>query len=277
MTEELALRLQNDLTALHQFCRAFGLDPDKLNLKRLQRISELFPDTPIKLLRDVFEELQLHDLVEFLEKVKPRTLRPSVPLKEMTKFLHSSERSTKFYSKAEVLIIAYTDKTDSVDACFENIGSFFEGLHSKSQITEVTVNVAGQLDKDLNSFRSRKETEEANYRNAKNTEATTKELLEKKLPRSLYGSSRRAKIPDAINTNKQLLMQFFKEEPGMKLKLQRVMEYREQLNLNIEKIEEKIKQKEDELQGELEGEKKKFEMAVSSVMDKWICQAKVEG
>ena len=72
-------------------------------------------------------------------------------------------------------------------------------------------------------------------------------------------------------------MQFFKEETGMKLKLQRVIEYREQLNLNIEKIEEKIKQKEDELQGELEEEKKKFEMAVSSVMDKWICQAKVEG
>ena len=72
-------------------------------------------------------------------------------------------------------------------------------------------------------------------------------------------------------------MQFFKEETGMKLKLQRVIEYREQLNLNIEKIEEKIKQKEDELQGKLEGEKEKFEMAVSSVMDKWICQAKVEG
>ena len=273
----MARRLRNDLTALRQFCKAFGLDLEKLNPNRLQGISELFPDTPIKLLRDVFEELQLHDLVEFLEKVKPRTLRPSVPLKEMRKFLNATERPTKFYSKAEVLIIAYTDKTDSVDACFENIGSFFEGLHSESQITEVTVNVAGQLDKDLNSFRSRKETEEANYRNAKNTEATTKELLEKKLPRSLYGSSRRAKIPDAINTNKQLLMQFFKEEPGMKLKLQRVIEYREQLNLNIEKIEEKIKQKEDELQGELEGEKKKFEMAVSGVMDKWICQAKVEG
>ena len=72
-------------------------------------------------------------------------------------------------------------------------------------------------------------------------------------------------------------MQFFKEETGMKLKLQRVIEYREQLNLNIEKIEEKIKQKEDELQDKLEGEKEKFEMAVSSVMDKWICQAKVEG
>ncbi|CAH3035042.1 unnamed protein product, partial [Porites evermanni] len=152
VTEELARRLRNDVTSLRQFCKAFGLDPEKLNPNGLQRISELFPDTPIKLLRDVFEELQLNDLVEFLEKVKTRTLRPSVPLEEVRKFLNASERPTKFYSKAEVLVIAYTDKTDSVDACFENIGSFFEGLHSESQITEVTVNVAGQLDKDLNSF-----------------------------------------------------------------------------------------------------------------------------
>ena len=83
------------------------------------------------------------------------------------------------------------------------------------------MNVAGQLDKDLNSFRSRKETEEANYRNAKNTEAKTR------------------------------------EESGMKLKLQRVKAYREQLNLNVEKIEEKIKRKEDEQHGELKGEKEK--------------------
>ncbi|CAH3029936.1 unnamed protein product [Porites evermanni] len=128
VTEELARRLRNDLTSLRQFCKAFGLDPEKLNPNRLQRISELFPDTPIKLLRDVFEELQLNDLVEFLEKVKPRTLLPSVPLEEVRKFLNATERPTKFYSQAEVLIIAYTDKTDSVDACFENIGSFFEDL-----------------------------------------------------------------------------------------------------------------------------------------------------
>ena len=83
MTEELARRLQNDLTALHQFCKAIGLDPEKLNPEGLQSISELFPDTPIKLLRDVFEELQLYDLVEFLAKVKPRTLLLSVPLKEI--------------------------------------------------------------------------------------------------------------------------------------------------------------------------------------------------
>ena len=54
----------------------------------------------------------------------------------MRKFLNASERPTKIYRKAEVLIIAYTDESDALDACVENIGSFFEGLHSESQITE---------------------------------------------------------------------------------------------------------------------------------------------
>lgn len=47
--------------------------------------------------------------------------------------------------------------------------------------------------------------------------------------------------------------------------------------MNLEKIEQEIKQKEEELQRELQGEKDKFQMAVSLVMDKWICQANDEG
>ena len=206
----------------------------------------MFPDTPIKLLREVFVELQLYDLVEFLEKVKPRTLRPSVPLKEMRKFLNATERPTKFYSKAEVLIIAYTDKT--VENCFKNIGSFFEALHPESQIREVTVKVSGQQIKDIDSLRSRKETEEANYRRAKKAETMTKELLERKLPKSLYSSSRRGNIPTFVNTEKQLLTEFFKEEPAMKMKLERLIEYGGKLNRNIKKI----KQKKEEIEGELE-------------------------
>ena len=202
----------------------------------------------MKLLREVFVELQLYDLLEFLEKVKPRTLRPSVPLKETRKFLNATKRPTKFYSKAEVLIIAYTDKRDSVETCFKNIGSFFEALHPESQIREVTVKVSGQLIKDIDSLRSRKETEEANYRRAKKAETMTKELLERKLPKSLYSSSRRGNIPTFVNTEKQLLTEFFKEEPAMKMKLERLIEYGGKLNRNIKKI----KQKKEEIEGELE-------------------------
>lgn len=87
----------------------------------------------------------------------------------------------------------------------------------------------------------------------------------------MYSSSRRGNIPAFANMDKQLLTEFFKEEPAMRMKLERLIEYRGKLNLNIGKIEEKIKQKKEELEGELEGEKEKFGMYVSSVMDKWIC------
>lgn len=63
----------------------------------------------------------------------------------------------------------------------------------------------------------------------------------------------------------------------MKMKLERLIEYRGKLNRNIEKIEEKIKQKKEELEGERGGEKEKFQIYVSSVVDKWICQANDEG
>ena len=68
-----------------------------------------FLTPPIKLLRDVFDELQLYDLVELLEKVKPRTLRPVFHLKEIRKALNAANRPTKFYSKAEVLIIKFAE------------------------------------------------------------------------------------------------------------------------------------------------------------------------
>lgn len=276
MTDELAVRLQNDLTALHQFCQSFGLDPDKMNPGMLRIISRsVFPDTPISFLRDVFEELQLYDLVEFLEKVKPRILRPVLSLKEMKKLLNASERPTKFNSKAEVMIIEYSGKVAAVDPWLQKIGLFFQPLNSQNQVTKVTV--AGQLEQDLGNLRSIKAMEERTERIEKNTETILRELLEKKLPRSLYyRSTRRSKMLDASNTNKQLLTEFYKEEQAMKKSLEEMIEKREERKLKMEKVEGKIKQQEEELQRELEEEEEKFQITVSTVLDKWNCQAKDE-
>ena len=80
MTTELTSRLQNDQVALERFYRSFGLDPGKLRTRELFDIKELFPDTPVKMLKDVCEALQLYDLAELLDKVtKPRALRPALP------------------------------------------------------------------------------------------------------------------------------------------------------------------------------------------------------
>ena len=75
-------------------------------------IGKIFPDTPVKLLKEVFEALKLFDFAEFLEKAtKPRTLRPALPLKEIENLSNVNNRPTKVYSKAKVLIV------DVCEAC----------------------------------------------------------------------------------------------------------------------------------------------------------------
>ena len=88
MTAELTSKLRSDPVTLERFYQSFGLDPKKLSARGLRNIGEFFPDTPIKMLKEVFEALKLYDLVELLEKVtKPRTLRPALSLKEIEKLV----------------------------------------------------------------------------------------------------------------------------------------------------------------------------------------------
>ena len=72
----------------------------KLHTKELLDVKDLFPDTPVKMLKDVFEALQLYDLAEFLEKAtKPRALRPVISLKEIEKLPSANNRQKKFTPK----------------------------------------------------------------------------------------------------------------------------------------------------------------------------------
>ena len=86
-----------------------------------------------------------------LEKVKSRSLRPSLPMKEMKKLLNVSERPSKIYSKVEVLMIEYSDWIAVEDAYpdVERIECFFIALNSQSQKTKLTVKVEGRTEKEL--------------------------------------------------------------------------------------------------------------------------------
>ena len=139
MTTELTSRLLGDPTALDRFYRAFGLDSTKFYSRREQwSIRELFPETPIKMLKEVFEALKLYDLVELLERAtKPRTLHPALSLKEIETLQDASDRPTKFYSKAEVLIIQYYENVVGNNA--EKIGTFFKALNSQTQVTSLSM------------------------------------------------------------------------------------------------------------------------------------------
>ena len=203
VTAELAGRLQLDQITLQRFYKSYGLDPKIFVQEGLSEISKFFPDTPVKVLKDVFEALQLYDLVELLEKVKPRTLLPAFPLKEIEKLSNASNRPTKFYSKAEVLIIYFNVST--ADGNAENIGSFFKAFNSRSKGTS---------------------------------------LAPKPVTRDLLNDVGRLKF-SFENSNWW----------------------------NEKKIEKEMRQKIEELQKE----NKKFETAVSTVMDQWIQQAQDEG
>ena len=158
MTTELTSRLSSDPTALDRFYRSFGLDSTKFYSRRGQwSITEFFPDTPIKMLKEVFEALKLYDLVELLERVtKPRTLHPALSLKEIETLQDASDRPTKFYSKAEVLTIQNDENVVGNNA--EKIGTFFKALNSQTQVTSLSVEPRRKLLDELYWLRREPQT-----------------------------------------------------------------------------------------------------------------------
>ena len=134
---ELERRLEDDQTALIQICESFGMDILLFYspTRKFREIFRMFPDTPVKLLKEVFEALQLYDLIDLLEEGKPRatrSLRPALRLQEMKKLRNPDDRPISYHSSAAVLII------DGFETCdTEGIEKFFKGFNTKSEVTVV--------------------------------------------------------------------------------------------------------------------------------------------
>ena len=272
LSEELCLELtsslQTDPVALERFYKSFGLDPVKLRTTGLWNIREFFPDTSVRLLKEVFEALQLYDLVELLEKVtKPRALRTALPLKEIEKLPIASSRPTKIYSKAEVLIISYDENGVAEDEAVK-LGSFFQDLNPQSQVTSLTAKASEELFEDLRRLRISKAIKEQEAMMADNREKMLKELLKQKIPDSWYDERERGywSNQEAVpETNEQLLSMFLKEKPEMQRELRELVGKREQWTKERIPIIEEVKQKEEELKRENE----KFKMAVVTHISNW--------
>ena len=158
MTSELTSRLLRDPNALDRFYRSFGLNSTKFSSRPRGQwsITEFFPDTPIKMLKEVFGALHLYDLVELLQRVsKPRTLHPALSLKEIENLQDASNRPTKFYSKAKVLIEVIVSNNA------EKIGTFFKALNSQTQVTTLSMDPQKEVLNELSRLRG--ETEQLNF------------------------------------------------------------------------------------------------------------------
>ena len=132
---KLERRLKNDQTAFKQICQSFGIDRSLFfhRASTLSGILRMFPDTPVKLLKEVFEALQLYDLIDLLEEGKPRatrSLRPALRSQEIEKLRNPDDCPISYHSSVAVLIIDFEENFDT-----EGIEKFFKGLNTKSEVT----------------------------------------------------------------------------------------------------------------------------------------------
>ncbi|XP_022808331.1 uncharacterized protein LOC111345316 [Stylophora pistillata] len=135
---KLEARLRSDEAAWKQLLRSFGIDPHKFSsgIPEFSDIFGMFPDTPVKELREVFEALQLYDLINLLEEGKPRTarsLRTALPLQDIEKLRNPGDRPISYHSSVAVLIIEFEETCNT-----EGIEKFFKGLNLRSEVTVVS-------------------------------------------------------------------------------------------------------------------------------------------
>ena len=134
----IQVRLKRDPDALKRVLQSFGINKKESRLRNFSSIVELFPDTPVTMLKDVFEALQLHDLLELLESksIKPhRSLKLAYTLDEIKKLNELADLPTTYHSCGAVLIITDDENVSKVSA----IKTFFTDLDSKSNVTEIVI------------------------------------------------------------------------------------------------------------------------------------------
>ena len=131
-------RLNRDGDALERILESFGITKNRRSrLRNIFSIYRLLSDTPVTMLKDVFEALQLYDLLELLE-IKSAIKLPKSPqlaytLDEIKKLNGVADLLTTYHSCGAVLIITDDENVSSASA----IKTFFTDLDNKSDVTEI--------------------------------------------------------------------------------------------------------------------------------------------
>ena len=129
-------KLSVDKVGLERVFRFFGLKVDfksSSHVSFMKRITRSFPNTPVDLMRQCFEALQMYDLVDLLEKAaKTSSLRPVLSLGEV-ETLRTGYIPTKSHNNVVVLVV-----NDSADKDLnQKIEGFFKELNSQNDVTVI--------------------------------------------------------------------------------------------------------------------------------------------
>ena len=129
-------KLSADTVALDRVFRFFGLKVDfrpSRHVSCMRQIAHSFPNTPVDLMRQCFEALQMYDLVDLLEKaVKTSSLRPVLSSGEV-ETLRTGNLPTKSHNNVVVLVV-----NESADKDLnQKIEGFFKELNSQNDVTVI--------------------------------------------------------------------------------------------------------------------------------------------
>lgn len=252
-----SLELDQDIEK--RVCQAFGLKLSPNRPDGTMNILELFPDTPIKLLRDVFEALQLYDLVELLDKAKPRSLRPALPLEEIKKLRKNGDCPTVYHSQAAVLFFV---KGNDEMVNVEKIKEFFKDLNSDNETSVVSLERLQETSKVLIELRQRKRLEKRWNKQLKRVEAEREQFEE------MIKTKKDA--VDIEHLADKMEQRWFMMERGYRTSRDDFLEVETQESdlkgPKEMKLQEEMKEKEKQKEEEIHNVK----TAVSTIVDSWI-------
>jgi len=242
-----------DEAALEKFYQFFGLK--MADWYRLQEIKQMFPDTTVSVLKECFEVLRLYDLVEILEKVKPRSLHPAVSPEQIEKLRRADDRPTKYHSDVAVLIVSHAvDQEDIVEREeAQKIETFFKDLNSRNKVATIALGSTEETRKVLMEMKTRNRgmvyhhLRETSLERELRNWLQQKAYLEKELERAMK-----------INRRRRL-----------KLQLEEVKELELRSRGALEKVSKRKEQAERDFKKLRELEKERMK-PISTALDEWI-------
>ena len=254
VTEELNQRIQADKATLEKFYQFFGL-----NLEHrfgLPDLRELFPDTAVRVLKECFEVLRLHDLAELPEKVKPRSLRPALSPDQIEKLRRVDARPTKCHSNVTVLVVDFTVEENIVEReDVKKIDTFFKDLNSRNEVTTISLASSQGTREGLRKIKMIKRGNLRDYHLSENSfKKDLEDILQRKACLEKEMEMRMEK-EHKWGRLKPKLSKVYLEELMCRGELKNIVKAREQAESAIEKLKE------------LE---KESEKSVSKAMDEWI-------
>ena len=227
-------KLSADRVGLERVFRFFGLKVDfrpSSHVPSMRQIAHSFPNTPVDLMRQCFEALQMYDLVDLLEKaVKTSSLRPVLSSGEV-ETLRTGNLPTKSHNNVVVLVV-----NDSADKDLnQKIEGFFKELNSQNDVTVIGSSWSEEKLKRLRDLKR-------NQMDLKRKQMDLKRISEvAKIMEGIWSKSRKLRRDDEVSEITFEIAQLEKE-----------------IAMNKPLVEEQLKENEE------------TKTIITSTMDNWI-------